>query len=95
MKSVIPIPIHCNSKFLASLYDRQLYVVLVHEGREILKILNGRHDRDRLFVLGYQDDGVCTKDVDIVQLSVSDIKTVGSHHMIDANNPVTVFSFEI
>ena len=35
------------------------------------------------------------KDVDIVQLSVSDIKTVGSHHMIDANNPVTVFSFEI
>lgn len=35
------------------------------------------------------------KDVEMVQLSVSDIKAVGSHHMMNAGNPVTIFSFEI
>ncbi len=30
-----------------------------------------------------------------VQISVSDIETVGEHHMLKANNPVTVFSFTI
>ncbi len=35
------------------------------------------------------------KDVEMVQLSASDIKAVGSHHMMNAGNPVTIFSFEI
>ncbi|MCR5356228.1 MAG: precorrin-6y C5,15-methyltransferase (decarboxylating) subunit CbiE [Lachnospiraceae bacterium] len=35
------------------------------------------------------------QDVETVMIQVSDIKTVGSHHMMDANNPVTIFSFTI
>lgn len=34
-------------------------------------------------------------DVKIVQMAVSNIRTVGSHHMMQAQNPVTVFSFTI
>ena len=32
-------------------------------------------------------------DVRMVQIAVSDIKAVGSHHMMQAQNPVTIVSF--
>lgn len=35
------------------------------------------------------------KEVRCVQISVSDIEPVGEHHMMKANNPVTVFSFTL
>ena len=35
------------------------------------------------------------EDVSIVQLSVSEFRHVGAHHLIDAQNPVTIFSFTI
>ena len=34
-------------------------------------------------------------DLRITQIAVSDIKAVGEHHMMHANNPVTVFSFTL
>ena len=33
-------------------------------------------------------------DADIIQMQVSDIRTVGSHHMMQAQNPVMICSFE-
>lgn len=33
-------------------------------------------------------------DADIIQMQVSDIRTVGSHHMMQAQNPVMIYSFE-
>ena len=33
------------------------------------------------------------ENADIVQMQVSEVKTVGSHHMMNAQNPVMIYSF--